>query len=131
MRRGERGQAAVELALALPLLALLALSLLQVVLVARDQVLLTHAAREAAREAAVAGDAGAARRGALAGARLDADRLVVDAAGRAGVGSRVTVTLRYRSPTDVPVVGRLVGDVHLAASVTMRVEMSTLRVTTP
>lgn len=130
MRRGERGQAAVELALALPLLALLALSLLQVVLVARDQVLLTHAAREAAREAAVAADPGAARRGALSGARLHPERLTVDADGRGGIGSRVTVTLRYRSPTDVPVVGRLVGDVRLTASVTMRVEMSTLRMTT-
>lgn len=130
-RRGERGQAAVELALALPLLALLALAVLQVALVARDQVLVTHAAREAAREAAVAGDPGAARRGALAGARLEPGRLGVDTAGRADAGSRVTVTLTYRSPTDVPVVGRLVGDVRLRASVTMRVEMSTMRVTTP
>ncbi len=130
-RRGERGQAAVELALALPLLALLALALLQVALVARDQVLLTHAAREAARESSVSADRGAARRGALSGSRLDADRLVVTSAGRGGVGSRVTATLTYRSPTDVPLVGRLVGDVRLRASVTMRVEMSTLRVTNP
>ncbi|MEA3020457.1 MAG: hypothetical protein QOI47_1981 [Actinomycetota bacterium] len=122
-RRREGGQAAVELALALPLLAIMALALLQVALVVRDQVLLTHAAREAAREAAVAGDPDAARRGALAGARLDPGRLEVRAAGRDGPGSRVTVTLSYRSPTDVPVVGALVGDVHLAASVTMRVEM--------
>ena len=130
-RRGEGGQAAVELVLALPLLALLALALLQVALVARDQVLLTHAAREAAREAAVASDPGAARRGALAGSRLDDDRLTVATDGRDGVGSRVTARLTYRSPTDVPVVGRLVGDVRLRASVTMRVEMSTLRVTKP
>ncbi|HEX4904423.1 MAG TPA: TadE/TadG family type IV pilus assembly protein [Acidimicrobiales bacterium] len=130
-RRDEGGQAAVELALALPLLALLALALLQVALVARDQVLLTHAAREAAREAAVAVDPGAARRGALAGSRLDADRLTVTTEGRDGVGSRVTARLAYRSPTDVPVIGRLVGDVRLRATVTMRVEMSTLRVTKP
>ena len=130
-RRGERGQAAVELVLALPLLALLALGLLQVALVARDQVLLVHAAREAAREASVDADPAAARRGALSGSDLDADRLTVDASGRAGVGSRVTTRLSYRSPTDVPLVGRLVGDVRLQASVTMRVEMSTLRVTNP
>ena len=130
-RREEGGQAAVELALSLPLLALLALVILQVALVARDQVLLTHAAREAAREASVAADAGAARRGALAGSRLDADRLAVTTEGRAGAGSRVTARLTYRSPTDVPVIGRLVGDVRLRATVTMRVEMSTLRVTTP
>lgn len=120
--RGERGQAAVELALALPLLALLFLVLLQVTLVVRDQVLLTHAAREAAREAAVAGDAGAARRGALAGAALDPRRLQVSTDGRGVAGSRVTATLVYRSATDVPVIGALVGDVRLTAFVTMRVE---------
>lgn len=122
-RRREGGQAAVELALTLPLLAVLALALLQVTLVVRDQVLLTHAARESAREAAVADDGGAARRGALQGSRLDGDRLDVEATGRAGPGSRVTASLTYRSPTDVPVVGALVGDVRLRASVTMRVEM--------
>jgi Flp pilus assembly protein TadG len=124
MRRSQRegGQSAVELALALPLLALLALALLQVALVVRDQVLLTHAAREAAREAAVATDRRAARRGALAGARLEPDRLVVVTTGRAGAGSRVTATLSYRSATDVPVIGPLVGDVRLRASVTMRAE---------
>lgn len=112
----------MELALALPLLAVLFLMLLQVTLVVRDQVLLTHAAREAAREAAVADDAGAARRGALAGARLDPARLDVHAGGRSGPGSRVTVTLVYESATDVPIVGALVGNVRLEASVTMRVE---------
>lgn len=120
--RGESGQAAVELALALPLLAVLFLLLLQVTLVARDQVLLTHAAREGAREAAVADDPGAARRGALAGSRLDPDRLDVTAAGRGEPGSRVTATLVYESATDVPVVGAFVGDVRLRAAVTMRVE---------
>jgi hypothetical protein len=122
-RRREGGQAAVELALALPLLALLALALLQVALVVKDQVLLTHAARESAREAAVSDDAGAARRGALAGSRLDGDRLEVSTSGRGGPGSRVTASLTYRSPTEVPIVGALVGDVRLGASVTMRVEM--------
>ena len=121
-RQREGGQSAVELALALPLLALLALAMLQVALVVRDQVLLTHAAREAAREAAVASDGDAGRRGALAGARLDPDRLEVRTTGRRGPGSRVTTTLTYRSATDVPLVGRLVADVQLRASVTMRTE---------
>ena len=118
----EGGQASVELVLALPVLALLLLLILQVGLVVRDQVLLVHAAREAAREAAVAADPGAARRGALAGARLDPDRLAASATGRGGAGSHVTVQLSYRSPTDVPLVGALVGDVHLSAAATMRVE---------
>jgi heme exporter protein D len=121
--RGEGGQSAVELALVLPLLALVALALLQVGLVVRDQLVLTHAAREAAREAALDDDPGAARAGALGGSRLAPDRLVVATSGRHGPGSRVTATLTYRAPTEVPLVGRLVGDVRLHAVVTMRVEM--------
>lgn len=120
------GQAAVELALVLPLLAVLALVLLQVALVVRDQVVVAHAAREAAREAAVTADAGAPRAAALAGADLDPDRLTVEVrpvgAGARAPGGRVAVTVRYRSPTRVPVVGALVGDVRLAAKVAMRVE---------
>jgi Flp pilus assembly protein TadG len=121
-RRGEAGQAAVELALCLPLLAAIGLALLQVGLVVRDQVVLTHAAREAAREAAVSAAPGAARRAALAGARLDPDRLVVDVGDRGRPGQRVTVTVRYAAPTELPLVGALVGDVHLSATVSMRVE---------
>ncbi len=122
-RRGdERGQAAAELALVLPLVALLALLLLQVALVVRDQVLVVHAAREGAREAAVDADPDAARRGALAGAPLDAGRLQASASGRADPGSRVRVEVRYTSVTDVPLLGPLVGDVALSASATMRVE---------
>jgi hypothetical protein len=34
----------------------------------------------------------------------------------------VTVTVRYRSPTEVPLVGGLLGDPTVQASVTMRVE---------
>jgi len=118
----ERGQTSVELVLALPVLALLLLLIVQVGLVVRDQVLLVHAAREAAREAAVASDRNAARRGALAGARLEPGRLTVETEGRDGPGSRVTARLSYRSPTEVPLVGALLGDVHLSATATMRVE---------
>jgi Flp pilus assembly protein TadG len=116
---GERGQAALELALCLPILALLLLALVQVGLVVRDQVAVVHAAREGARAAAVTGagpsDAVAAAHGAV---RLDAGRLAVDAAR----GDVVRVTVRYRAPTDVPLVGRLIGDVSLRATAVMRAE---------
>lgn len=118
----ERGQAAVEVALVLPLVAVLALVLLQVTLVVRDQVLVIHAAREGARESAVNVDPGAPRRAALAGASLRPERLEVESSGRSGPGSRVKVVIRYFSPTDVPLVGRLVGDVALSGSASMRVE---------
>lgn len=120
--RGERGQAAVELAISLPLLAVLALALVQVGLVVRDQVLLTHAAREAAREAAVSADPADIRAAALDGTRLDGARLELDVRGRGRPGSRVQVVLRYAAPTAVPLVGALVGDVRLRATVSMRVE---------
>ena len=118
----DRGQAAVELALVLPLVAALALALLQVALVVRDQVLVVHAAREGAGAAAVSDDSGAARVAALAGAGLAPDRVVVEASGRGGAGSRVRVLVRYVSLTDLPLVGPLVGNVELSGSASMRVE---------
>jgi Flp pilus assembly protein TadG len=119
---GEQGQAAVELALVLPLVAFLLLVLLQVGLIVRDQVLVVHAAREGAREAAVDPAPGAPQAAAAAASALDPARLDVDVAGRGAVGSRVRVTARYRSPTAVPLVGAFLHDLVLEASATMRVE---------
>ncbi len=118
----ERGQATVELALVLPLVALLLLALVQAAVVARDQLLVAHAAREAVRAAAVDDDVDAARRAAEQAGPLAAERLDVEVSGRAGVGSRVRVVVRYTVPTHLPLVGRAVDDVVLTASATMRVE---------
>ena len=120
--RGDRGQAAVELALVLPLVVLVLLAVVQVGLVVRDQVLVVHAAREAARQAAVDPSPDGPRKAALAGSGLDPDRLEVVVSGRAGAGSRVTVALRYRAPAEVPLVGPALGDLTLEAEATMRVE---------
>ncbi len=122
--RGNRdgGQAAVELALVLPLVAILLLALVQVGLIVRDQILVIHAAREAAREAAVDSGPYVPGRAAAASSTLAPARLPVVAAGRRGPGSRVTVHVRYRAPTDVPLVGGALPDITLEASATMRVE---------
>lgn len=112
----------MEVALVIPLVAVLALLLLQVAVVVRDQVLVIHAAREGAREAAVRAEPDAARRAALGGASFDPERLEVTTSGRAGPGSRVRVAVTYASPTDVPVVGALVGDVKVSGAASMRVE---------
>ncbi len=118
MKRSERGQASVELALVLPVLILFLLGLVQTALVARDQVLLQDAARAAAREASVGADADrvhdAARRS-LAGVDVE-----VHHAG--GVGEPVVVVARYHDHTDLPLVGRMFPDVDLRAQATMRVE---------
>ena len=116
---GERGQAAVELALALPRVAVLLLAVVQVALVVRDQVLTVHAAREAARAAAVDPDAGVARRAALAGSGLPAARLTVRLDRPTGL---VQVTVHYRAPTDLPLVGPLLPDLSLRANAAMRAE---------
>jgi uncharacterized protein (DUF2267 family) len=56
-RRGEAGTSAVEFALVLPLLLVIALALVQVGLVIRDRLLVEEAARAGARAAAVIRDA--------------------------------------------------------------------------
>jgi Flp pilus assembly protein TadG len=118
----DRGQATVELALLLPVVVLLALALLQLGIVARDVVLVTHASREAARAAAVDPDPEAAREAAAASSGLDPDRLDVTVTGREGPGSRVRVAVVYRVATSVPLVGALVSDATVTSVATMRVE---------
>jgi len=116
----DQGQAAVELALALPLVFVVLLAAVQVLLVGRDQLAVVHAAREGARAAAVAADVtGEGTRAATAASGLDADRLSVAVHDD---GDRVTVVVRYTAPTDVPMVGGLVGDVVVTGTATMRAE---------
>ena len=117
-----RGQASVELALVLPLVLLLLLVLVQVGLVVRDQILVVHAAREAAREAAVDPSPGAAHRAAASSSGLDPRRLDVEISGRGPAGSRVRVVARYRSELALPLVRSAVDEVELNAAATMRVE---------
>jgi hypothetical protein len=119
----DRGQAVVELALSFPLLVLLLLAVVQVGLVVRDQILVVHASREAARAGAVSADPDALRRAAVGSSGLDPHRMVVEFEDRGPVGSTLRVVVRYRSPTEVPVLGALLPDVGLRAVTTMRVEL--------
>jgi Flp pilus assembly protein TadG len=124
MARGEadRGQSTLELALVLPLAALFLLAVVQVGVLIHTQVLVTHAAREAARGAAVDPSVEAAHRAAVEGAPLIDDRLAVRLSGDRTPGGRVTVRVYYRAPTDVPLAGPLLPDITLRARATMRVE---------
>ncbi len=117
--RVARGQATVELTLALPVVVLALLLVVQVALVARAQVLVTHAAREGARAEAVQPGSGPAVARATPG--LAAGQMSVQVSG-GGTGSLVTVAVRYRARTDVPLVGLLLGTPTLTARVSMRVE---------
>jgi Flp pilus assembly protein TadG len=113
----------VELALLLPVVLVLLLAVLQVGLLARDVVLVTHAAREAARAAATDPDPGVARAAALASSGLDPARLTVTTVVTGDEAlRRVRVEVAYRAATAVPLVGSLVADRTIRTSATMRVE---------
>jgi len=116
--RGAPGQATVEFALVLPLLIVAMLALIQVALLVRDHLTVTHAAREAVREASV--DPDPAR--AVAAARRTLPGAEVDVAPRPAVGEPISVEVSYRAVTDVPLVGVLFPDPVLHGRAVMRVE---------
>lgn len=123
-RPQERGAASVEFAAVLPLVLIALLLVVQVALIVAEQLVVQHAAREGAREAAVWNDDARARDAVVRTGNLDPDRTEVDVTppDRA-VGSPVTVTVRYRVPLVVPYVSRfLPSDVTLTASSVYRVE---------
>jgi hypothetical protein len=102
----------------LPLFLALVMLVFQVAIVGRDEVRVVHAARVAVRAAAVTSDRSqirAAATSALPGAHL---QLVQ----RGPVGTNVTVVVSYTSPTNLPVIGALLPDIHLHARAVMQVE---------
>ncbi|MDJ0770328.1 MAG: TadE/TadG family type IV pilus assembly protein [Ilumatobacter sp.] len=110
----DRGQAAVEFAIVLPLVVVLVLAVVQVVVVVRDQLAVELAAREGVRAASVsAAPSTAAQRAAAAATSLTPLQVETN------VGNTVTVTVRHRSRTDVPIIGRLIGDVDVVGTATM------------
>ena len=122
--RDQRGSASVEFALVLPLAVVALLLVVQVTLVVAEQLVIQHAAREGAREAAVWNDDARARDGAIRAGNLDSERAEIEVTpSEREVGSPVNVTVRYRVPLVVPYVARfLPSEVMLFASSVYRVE---------
>ena len=122
-RWGDHGQSTVEFALVLPLVALVVLFIVQAGCVVRDQVLVSHAAREGARAAAVsdADRTGAAIVAAKRAGELRVDQISGEVTMLEG-GETVRVVISYRSVTDMPIIGILLPDIDLHATVVMRVE---------
>jgi Flp pilus assembly protein TadG len=117
-RRREGGQSTVELALVLPVVAVVALALVDIGLVLRDNVLCVHAAREAARALAVGEDPVAAARS------------------RSGLGTALAVNVDAATGTvsvELPLAGRLsilsrlAGGANLRQRATMRIEADAAR----
>jgi Flp pilus assembly protein TadG len=107
----------VELALAMPVVLLLVLAIVQLAVVVADALQVQLAAREGARAASVAG-APAGAGSAAAGRVMGRGGLVSVSVG----GRVVTVTVTTINHTDVPLIGALLPDVTLSATVTMAVE---------
>jgi Flp pilus assembly protein TadG len=123
-RGGERGTAAVEFALVLPLVLVMSLAIVQVGLLVKDLVLVEESARAGAREAAVSADDEEVRQAVVAAAvGLDDEQLDVTVAREGGAGSAVTVTVVYHSSVEVPLVTWLFPDsVDLKGTAVMRQE---------
>ena len=118
LRNDARGQAAVELAITMPVVVVFVLGVFQVALVARDQLAIELAAREAARAASVSADpTGAANAAARRVVGLDPIDVSVSVA-----GDIVRVRVRYVNPTDVAIIGAAIGDVTLEATAAMAFE---------
>ena len=127
-RRGthDAGQATVELALVLPFIVLLALSLVQFGVVVANQLAVLAAAQCAARAAAISGNGAnysqdvAQREAEVAGSECVALRpLRVDLT---TINNVVTARVKYLDGTDLPLVGLLFPNLTLEWSAAMQIE---------
>jgi Flp pilus assembly protein TadG len=121
---GERASASVEFALVLPLVLIMALALVQVGLLVKDQLVVQECARAGARQASVSTDDGSVRDAAVeAAATLDTSRVTVTIERAGGGGTPATVHVAYAAPIVVPLVTWLFPvSIDLGASAVMRQE---------
>lgn len=115
--RGGDGQAAVEFALALPIVVVMASGLVVVGAAVRNELAVELAAREGARAAAVSDTPAVA---AVRAANRAVD-LAIDVTTTTD-GPTVTVTVTYVDDVDVAIVGSLIGPVTHVGSATMMLE---------
>ena len=116
----------VEFALLLPILFVVLLAAVQVGVIARDELLLTQAARAGARAAAVTlEDAVVVDATVGAAPSLAPTALAVEIVRSPEAGGPVTVSVSYEAAVAGPLAGWLLpGSVHLDATATMRQETS-------
>jgi hypothetical protein len=102
----------------------MAVALLQVGLLVKDQLVALDAARAGARQAAVSADDAAARQAVVdAAASLDPSLLDVSIARETEAGSPVTLSVVYHAPISLPLVAWLFPTtVDVSASAVMRQE---------
>ncbi len=121
-RRCDEGQATVELALCLPVVALVLAAVVEVGALASDQARLWHSAREAARVAAVDPDVQDVSAAATAAGLEDVELVVRPSPTYRIQGDPVTVELSYKPRAGVILLAPVVERMTLSARATMRVE---------
>lgn len=121
-RRDDAGQATLELALGLPILALLLAGVVEVGLLVADHTRIWHAAREGARVAVVDPDASDVVAAAERAGLRPLDVEISPAPQLRRQGDPLTVAVRYDPQARVPLFGPLLGRVELNAQATMRIE---------
>ncbi len=119
----EAGQSTVELALCLPLVALLVGCVIAVGGVATDHARVWHAAREAARVAAVDPDLDEIRMGAARSGLQDIRISVSPAEHERVSGEPATVTATYSPRVPVPLIRVLFAGMNLTAKAAMAIEV--------
>jgi TadE-like protein len=112
----------VELALCLPIVALLLGAVVEIGAIVADEARLWHAAREAARVATVDRDADAVREATESAGLQGVDVDITPEPGERVQGKPVTVVLTYDPPGRVPLLGALLDRTRLRAQATMRIE---------
>ena len=112
--RRDRGQAAVEFVLTLPLVVILVLAVVQVAIVLTERARMESITWSAARSASVAPSPTTAAQDVVTELVGDDAKVLVDDDGRF-----VTVRLRRTIATDVPVVGRFFPDVTVESELTL------------
>ena len=116
------GQATLEVALCLPLIALLMGGLVEIGLFVADHSRVWHAAREAVRVAAVDPDESKVLQAAQAnGLKQVSVDIEPDPHARI-LGEPVTVDVEYRPTGRLPIIGRAVRALTIEADATMRIE---------
>lgn len=128
MRRRDRGQATVELALILPILLLLLLGIAQFGLIFQAQLAIDSAARDGARLGAIGADDTAIKNRVAATSGFDATALTITVSPQAprASGDELTVSVGYNVRIIVPMFEQLLGGsggtFAVSATAKMRVE---------
>lgn len=113
-----RGQAAVELALVLPVVVVFMLLILQVGLVVRDQIALIHTCGAAARAASIAESPSDAASSVLSASSFG-DTAQITVTTNDGM---VRVDVVFDHPTDLAMVGFFLPDITLRATATYQLQ---------